>query len=80
MDFIRLFIDLIGWSGAVLVVGAYLLNSFGRLSATDLRYQLMNLAGGLFFIVNTAFLKAYPSMVVNIIWVLIALMALLRKK
>jgi hypothetical protein len=37
-----------------------------------------NIVGGLFFVINTYFHRAYPSMVVNIIWVIIALVLLVK--
>jgi hypothetical protein len=37
-----------------------------------------NIFGGLFFVINTYFHRAYPSMVVNIIWVIIALVLLVK--
>ena len=73
------FVEVIGWIGAVLIIGAYFLNINGRLKSTSLLYIISNLAGGLFFTINTMVHHAYPSMIVNIIWILIAVMALLKK-
>ena len=73
------FIETIGWIGAVLIVGAYFLNITGRLKSSSAIYIIGNLLGGIFFTVNTLVHHAYPSMIVNIIWVLIAIGALLRK-
>ena len=73
------FIETIGWIGAVLIVGAYFLNITGRLKSSSAIYIISNLFGGIFFTVNTLVHHAYPSMIVNIIWVLIAMGALLKK-
>ncbi len=73
------FIEIIGWVGAVLIVGAYFLNINGKLSSASKPYIISNLAGGVFFTVNTLVHGAYPSMIVNIIWVFIAIAALLKK-
>jgi hypothetical protein len=73
-------IEIMGWVASVLIVGAYALNIKGKLASNDRRYVLANLVGGLFFIVNTAYHHAYPSAVVNVVWVLIAADSLLRKK
>ena len=73
------FIETIGWIGAVLIVGAYFLNITGRLKSSSAIYIISNLLGGIFFTVNTLVHHAYPSMIVNIIWVLIAIGALLKK-
>jgi len=73
------FIEIIGWIGAVLIVGSYFLNINGKLSSRSPVYIISNLLGGIFFTVNTLVHHAYPSMIVNIIWVVIAIAALLKK-
>jgi hypothetical protein len=72
-------IEIIGWIGAVLIVGAYYFNINGKLKSSSLTYIVSNLVGGIFFIVNTFVHQAYPSMIVNIIWVIIAIAAILKK-
>ena len=73
------FVEIIGWIGAVLIVGAYSLNITGKLKSSSALYIISNLVGGIFFTVNTLVHHAYPSMIVNIIWVFIAVVALLKK-
>ena len=73
------FIEIIGWIGAVLIVGSYFLNINGKLKSNSLIYIVSNLLGGVFFTINTLVHQAYPSMIVNIIWVIIAIAALFRK-
>lgn len=73
------FVEIIGWIGAVLIVGAYYFNINGKLKSGSLIYIISNLAGGVFFTINTLVHAAYPSMIVNIIWVLIAIAALFKK-
>jgi hypothetical protein len=41
---------------------------------------MSNLLGGIFFTINTLVHQAYPSMIVNIIWVIIAVAALFKKE
>ena len=72
-------LDGVGWVGAALVVVAYALVSFNRLSPATFRYQAFNIVGSLFLIVNTAWHAAWPSTAVNIIWAAIALIALTRR-
>lgn len=72
-------IEIMGWIGSVLIVGSYALNITGRLEATHKLYVLANILGGLFFVVNTYFHQAYPSMFVNIVWVIIAIVMLSKK-
>jgi len=72
-------IEIIGWIGAALIVGAYYFDINGKLKSTSLIYIFCNLIGGIFFIINTFIHHAYPSMIVNIIWVIIAIAAILKK-
>ncbi|HNU87422.1 MAG TPA: hypothetical protein PKJ94_04005 [Ferruginibacter sp.] len=73
-------VEIIGWIGAVLITGAYFLNINGKLSSSSRLYIASNLVGGIFFTINTLVHHAYPSMIVNIIWVFIAVAALFKKK
>jgi len=72
-------VEIMGWIGSVLIVGSYALNITGKLEATHKLYVLANILGGLFFVVNTYFHQAYPSMFVNIVWVIIAIVMLSKK-
>lgn len=76
----RLIIDILGWVGSVLVVGAYALNISGRLHATTKAYLWANLVGSAFLIVNTLTYGAIPSAMVNIIWVGIALWGMFKQE
>jgi hypothetical protein len=75
----NILVEILGWIGSVLIVGSYALNITGRLEATSKLYVLANIMGGLFFVVNTYFHQAYPSMFVNIVWVIIAIIMLNNK-
>lgn len=70
--------DVIGWSGAVLVLSAYFLVSTKRLVGDSAAFQWLNLSGGVGLLVNTLFYRAYPSSLVNIVWIVIAGATLLR--
>jgi hypothetical protein len=74
------YIEIMGWIASVLIVGSYALNITGRLSASSKTYVLANIIGGIFFVVNTYYHKAYPSMFVNVIWVIIAIYMISKKK
>jgi hypothetical protein len=75
----NILVEIMGWIGSVLIVGSYALNITGRLAATSKLYVLANIIGGLFFVINTYYHQAYPSMMVNIIWVIIAIVMLTKK-
>jgi hypothetical protein len=72
----KLIIDIIGWIGSIEVIAAYGLNSYQKLKSDSLLFQLLNLTGGIFLIINTIFYSAYPSAFINIVWVVIATIAL----
>jgi hypothetical protein len=74
------FVEIIGWIGAVLIIGAYYLNINGKIKSTSAWYIVSNLLGGIFFTINTLVHQAYPSMIVNIIWVFIAVAAMFKKE
>ncbi|OYY90463.1 MAG: hypothetical protein B7Y45_07555 [Sphingomonas sp. 28-66-16] len=71
-------IEIIGWAAALLILASYLLVSTGRLSGTSARFQWMNVAGAAGFIVNSGWHGALPSAVLNIAWLAIGLVTLLR--
>jgi len=72
-------IEVLGWIASVLIVGSYALNITGKLPASSKIYVLANIIGGVFFVVNTYFHKAYPSMFVNVVWVIIAIYMISKK-
>ena len=79
----QLIIDIIGWIGSIEVILAYGLNSYQKIRSNSLLYQMLNLTGGIFLIINTVYYGAYPSTAINIVWVVIATIAiasLIRKR
>lgn len=70
------FIDATGWLGAALVLYAYLMVSLKKLEGNSLHYQAVNISGALCLMVNTYFHHAYPSAIVNLIWIGIGIFAL----
>jgi hypothetical protein len=72
-------IEIIGWIGTVLIVGAYFLNINGKVKSTSVPYIISNLIGGVLFSIYTYAHRTYPNMVVNVIWVFIAIAALMKK-
>ena len=76
----NLWIEIIGWIASVLIVGAYYLNIRGKIQVHSPVYIWANLIGAAFFVVHTYWHGAYPSAVVNVIWVIIAITALFKKR
>ena len=72
-------VDIVGWSGSVLGVAAYALNIYGKLSSSSIMYYALNIAGSSGLMIHTIYHHALPSMVVNIVWIFIAMVALSKK-
>ena len=75
-----LVINIIGWLGSAAVILAYILVSTKRLQGDSVTYQVLNLFGGIFLGMNTLYLGAYPSTIVNLLWIGIAIFAIVRAK
>jgi hypothetical protein len=76
----NILIDVLGWAGMALIIGAYALLSAGKINANSKAYQLMNIAGAAGFIVNSGANRAYPSAALNVIWIGIGIYALARPR
>jgi hypothetical protein len=73
---VKLAIEIIGWAGAALILGAYALLSANRLRAESVAYHLMNILGAAGFVINSGYNGALPSAVMNVVWIGIGLYAL----
>lgn len=71
-------LDVGGWIGALVLVVAYGLISWGRTGGGSGIYQSLNLAGSLLLLVNAAWHHAWPSSTVNLVWIGIGVSALIR--
>jgi len=71
----KFFIDVLGWIGVAAVLIAYVLVSLKKWPGDSLRYQSLNVLGAGLLIVNSAFYGAMPSVVVNVVWVGIAVVS-----
>jgi hypothetical protein len=78
MTMTEILIEAAGWSGAVLILGAYILLSLGRLQGNSPAYQWANVIGAAGFILNSGYHGAIPSVAINILWVAIGVFALWR--
>lgn len=77
-DMAELLIEIAGWIGAGLILLAYALVSAGRIEARSAPFQLLNLFGAAGFVLNSGYHGAWPSAILNIIWIGIATVSLLR--
>jgi hypothetical protein len=79
MNTFHIFIDAIGWIGAVLVLIAYGLLSIKWMDGNALSYQALNAVGAVMLVINSYYLGAYPSVGVNAAWIGIAAITLFRE-
>lgn len=68
----------IGWAGALFSLLAFSLNSFNVVSSQSVEYLGMNIAGCLLMIFYAVSKKAHASSVLNTIFLLMAVIALVR--
>lgn len=71
-------IEILGWIGSAAVLVAYGMNSIQKLKSDSMIFYLLNLFGGLFLIVYTVYKAAYASTFINVVWVIIAVIAMIK--
>ena len=73
-------VELVGTAGACLLLLAYFLSSTGRIAADSTPGNLLNLGGAVMLGINAVAHSAIPPAMLNLIWALIALVALIRSR
>jgi hypothetical protein len=73
-------VDAAGWLGAVLLLAAYGLTAARKLAGHSAAFHALNLAGSAGLAANSAANHAFPSAVLNAIWMAIGVIALARAK
>ncbi|MFG1701623.1 hypothetical protein ACFLIM_00395 [Nonomuraea sp. M3C6] len=68
----------VGWIGAALLLIGYALVSSSRMSGDGPAYQLINLAGSVGLMLNSAYSSAWPSAGLNLVWAAIGVVALVK--
>ncbi|KKR05051.1 MAG: hypothetical protein UT30_C0001G0010 [Candidatus Uhrbacteria bacterium GW2011_GWF2_39_13] len=68
--------ETVGWIGVLLIIFDYALLSFGFVSSQSFWYHGLNFFGGIGIIVDALADKDYQPMVLNLIWMAIALYAI----
>ena len=76
MTTIELSVEVAGVVGGLLILAAYGLLTAGKLTAKNPAYQWMNVVGAAGFVVNSGWHSAWPSAVLNVIWIGIGAVAL----
>lgn len=72
------FTEVAGWYGMIALILAYALVSFSIIAADGLPFQLLNLTGGIGLILVAASKKVVQSVLLNIFWALIGIVAIIR--
>lgn len=70
--------DLLGWIGSLCVVTAYGLNSYQKLKSDSFMFYTINLVGGILLIIYSNHKGAYANTFINVVWVIIAIPAMLK--
>lgn len=61
-----------------MVIAAYGLNSYQKIKSDSMIFLLFNFVGGLLLILYTYYKETYASTFLNVVWVIIAIPALLK--
>ncbi|WP_238016860.1 hypothetical protein KZZ52_12145 [Dactylosporangium sp. AC04546] len=75
---LQLLVSVIGWAGAAALVAAYALVSAKRVAGDGVTFQAMNISGAFALALNSAVNGAWPSAVLNVVWVGIGGVAVFR--
>lgn len=68
-----MYTEIIGATGASLILITFILNQLHIWKDTDLRYDMINTLGSLLLIIYAVLLQSYPFLILNTIWMLVSL-------
>ena len=77
--YLKLLINILGWTGSLLYLLAYALVSMKKTEGDSVLYQGMNIVAGALLVMYTLSLGAYATTGLNAVWVVIGLFTLRRK-
>lgn len=72
----NIFVEYLGWYGALAMIAAYGLYAFGILAGDSIWYHLLNLTGALGIITVSVYKKVWQPAVLSVMWVGLAAYAL----
>ena len=73
-------IQIAGWVGTFFIVFAYFLVSYKKVDGDSKIYQAMNLLGAIGVGVNVFHQHAWPAVALQIVWGIIAIIALVKRQ
>jgi hypothetical protein len=71
-------ISILGWVGSFEILLAFGLNTYQKIDSKSVLYLILNLTGGTFLIIYSFYYSAYANTFINVIWVIVAIIALAR--
>ena len=71
-------IEIIEWSGVILILLAYIFISFEILTPKNIAYQLLNAVGAIFIMYGAYNKKDYQPVALNLVWLIIAIIAIIN--
>lgn len=71
-------VEIYGWYGAVGLLAAYALSSFGILTPDNVWYQIINVTAALGIVTVSLYKKTYQPGILNIIWAIVGVVALFK--
>lgn len=71
-------LELLGWTGAVGLLIAFMLSSFGQLDSRGTIYHLVNMVCAILLLINAYYNKAYPFLFINAFWTVTSGVALVK--
>lgn len=71
-------IDLIGFTGVLLILIAYFLNINNKLASEHIAYILLNLIGGILACLASLLMEFYPFVLLEGTWALVSFFALIK--
>lgn len=69
----------IGWYGMAAILVAFVAVSFDYIGVHEWTYQVLNLSGGLALAYSSLSKKAYPAATLNLVFAVVAAVAMLRQ-
>jgi len=76
--YVNIILEFFGWTGVIAILIAYGLNSFGVIDVTSMLYLVLNIYGAAGIIVDAFEDRNYQPVVLNLVWLAVAIISLLR--
>lgn len=72
------FTEFLGWYGMIALIVAYFLVSFSWIEADGIIFQILNLTGGAGLLIVAASKGVLQSVILNLFWAVIGIIAIVR--